>query len=97
MTHEDFKFCIKMGNFGFSSLTLYGIRIRIHKATEYESTLDPDLYSITYTPDDDEQEAQVEHDVKDCVQLEHLTAGPLVQCSVHAHLRNKFRNRDTDI
>ncbi len=43
--------------------------------------------NLTYAPNDDKKEAQIEHHIKDGVQFEDLSTGPLVKGGVHSHLQ----------
>jgi hypothetical protein len=43
--------------------------------------------NLTYAPNDDKKEAQIEHHIKDGVQFEDLPTGPLVKGGVHSHLQ----------
>jgi hypothetical protein len=42
--------------------------------------------NLTYATNDDKKEAQIEHHIKDGVQFEDLSTGPLVKGGVHSHL-----------
>jgi hypothetical protein len=46
--------------------------------------------NLTYAPNDDKKEAQIEHHIKDGVQFKDLTTGPLVKGGVHSHLQTKI-------
>ncbi len=50
--------------------------------------------NLTYAPDDDKKEAQIEHHIKDGVQFENLSTRPLVKSGVHSHLQRYFNNNN---
>jgi hypothetical protein len=63
------------------------IYINLEKFNFYGSKIGKNL---TYAPDDDKKEAQVEHHIKDGVQFEDFPTGPLVKGGVHSHLQTKI-------